>query len=68
MTTGEQPPLSEYEGPTWVRQCEHCGRLDLAARWRSPGDAESAGIWERHWECPACGGEDFVLADVPETS
>jgi hypothetical protein len=48
----------------WVRRCLTCGAFDLSARYCSPEEAGSDGLWERRWGCRRCGEWGFDL--VPD--
>jgi hypothetical protein len=51
-------------GPDWVRHCRSCGLLDLSARYASPEDAESEGVWILDWQCRECGHKGFDLVEA----
>jgi C4-type Zn-finger protein len=54
--------------PDWVRHCPSCGLLDLSARYRSPDEAESDGVWDLEWRCRHCGYQEFDLVEATSSS
>ncbi|GIW09795.1 MAG: hypothetical protein KatS3mg061_0852 [Dehalococcoidia bacterium] len=45
--------------------CKDCRRIDPRKQFYSYEFADRSGVFDRAWNCPTCGGSEFVFVSAP---